>query len=123
MVDMRDACEEHPDTKLLYLIINALAKVAEWYHQAAKKLTHKSITLPPTNRMGHLPTFPCTVKQGLSLHTYVISKSTTMLNKLLEGPFLTQTAELVKLLTGFDKSQAAVLIDHPKVSNAQQKQM
>jgi hypothetical protein len=40
---------------------------------------------------------------------------------LLEGPFLTRFAELVKLLMGFDKSQAVVLIDIPRVSSLQQK--
>jgi hypothetical protein len=96
MVDMREACDKHPDTKLVYLIINALAKVAEYYHTSAKKLTHKSRTLPHTNLLNHLPTIPCT--QGLSLHPWVMSRNNNILIGLLDGPFLTQFAELVKLL-------------------------
>ena len=37
--------------------------------------------------------------------------------------FLNQFAELVKLLAGFDQSQAVVSIDIPKVSSLHQKQL
>jgi hypothetical protein len=33
-------------------------------------------------------------------------RNTDILSELLDGPFLTQFEELVKLLTGFGKSQA-----------------
>jgi hypothetical protein len=44
-------------------------------------------------------------------------------NNHSEWPFLTLTAELIKLLIGFDKSQAVGLIDIPKVINLEQKQL
>jgi hypothetical protein len=46
-----------------------------------------------------------------------------ILRELLDGPFLTQFAELVDLLTGCGKSQAVVSIDNPKVSGTQHKQL
>ena len=123
LVDMKDACDEHLDTKLVYLVIKALAKVAEYYYTSAKKLTQKNITLPHTNMLNQIPSFPRTVLQGLSIHPWVMSRNKDILSELLDGPFLTQFAELVKILTGFGKSQAVVSLDNPKVSGTQHKQL
>jgi hypothetical protein len=104
----------------VHLVIKALAKVAEYYYTSAKKLTEKNITIPHTNMLNQIPSFPCTVLQGLSIHPWVMSD---ILSELLDWLFLTQFAELVKLLTGFGKSQAVVSLDNPKVSDTQHKQL
>ena len=123
LVDMKDACDEHLDTKLVYLVINALAKVAEYYYTSAKKFSQKNITLPHTNMLNQIPSFSCTVFQGLSIHPWVMIRNNNILSKLLHGTFLTQFAELVTLLTGFGKSQAVVSLDNPKVSITQHRQL
>ena len=85
---MKDACDAHLDTKLVYPVINALAKVAEYYYTSAKKLTEKNITIPHTNMLNQIPSFPCTVLQGLYIHPWVMSRNNNILSELLHGPFL-----------------------------------
>merc|ERR1712143_41592 len=111
-VNLSDACPNHPETKLEFLAIAALAKVAKWYKVKARFLQMQNKTLPHTTlpKAMDQQIFPLCSKQALRLSGFIKSKAPKLLNAFITlEPQQTELKRLAKLLMGDSKPNNKVL--------------